>query len=149
MGMITKISDKGITFIKSFEGVRLKAYKDVKGVWTIGIGHTKGVKAGQTCTVAEAYRWMREDLAPIERYIAKMMPNVRQWQMDALCSFAYNVGLGNLQKSTLLRLCLHNAPSAQIEREFLKWNHAGGKVVDGLTRRRKAEGKLYTKGLYA
>ena len=147
--MITKISDKGITFIKSFEGVRLKAYKDVKGVWTIGIGHTKGVKAGQTCTVAEAYQWMREDLAPIARYIAKMMPNVWQWQMDALCSFAYNVGLGSLQRSTLMRLCLHGAPPDLIEREFQKWNHAGGKVVDGLTRRRKAEGKLYTKGLYA
>lgn len=147
--MITQISDKGTTFIKRFEGIKLKAYKDVKGVWTIGIGHTKDVKAGQTCTVAEAYRWMREDLAPVERYVAKMMPNVRQWQMDALCSFAYNVGLGNLQKSTLLRLCLHGAPSDQIEREFQKWNHAGGKVVDGLTRRRKAEAKLYTKGLYA
>ncbi len=49
--MITKISDKGITFIKDFEGIKLKAYKDVKGVWTIGIGHTKGVKAGQTCTI--------------------------------------------------------------------------------------------------
>ena len=117
--MITKISDKGITFIKDFEGIKLKTYRDVKGVLTIGIGHTKGVKAGQTCTVAEAYQWMREDLAPVERYIARMMPNVRQWQMDALCSFAYNVGLGNLQKSTLLRLCLHNAPSAQIEKEFL------------------------------
>lgn len=147
--MITKISDKGTTFIKRFEGIKLKAYKDVKGVWTIGIGHTKNVKAGQTCTVAEAYKWMREDLAPVERYVSKMMPNVRQWQMDALCSFAYNVGLGNLQKSTLLRLCLHGAPSDQIEREFLKRNHAGGKVVDGLTRRRKAEAKLYNKGLYA
>lgn len=147
--MITRISDKGISFIKMHEGIRLRAYRDSAGVLTIGIGHTKNVKAGQTCTVAEAYKWMREDLAPVERYVAKMMPNVRQWQMDALCSFAYNVGLGNLQKSTLLRLCLHGAPDDQIELEFQKWNHAGGKVVDGLTRRRKAEGKLYTKGLYA
>ncbi len=147
--MITKISDKGITFIKGWEGIKLKAYKDVKGELTIGIGHTKGVKPGQKCTAAEAYQWMREDLAPIERFLSSRFPTIRQWQMDALCSFAYNVGLGNLQKSTLWRMCLHGAPGDQIEREFAKWNRAGGKVIDGLTKRRKAEGRLYTQGVYA
>ena len=118
--MITQISDKGTTFIKRFEGIKLKAYKDVKGVWTIGIGHTKNVKAGQTCTIAEAYQWMREDLAPVERYIAKMMPNVRQWQMDALCSFAYNVGLENLQKQHPAKLSGGQRQRLAIARAVLK-----------------------------
>lgn len=143
-----EISEKGITFIVKFEGLRLKAYRDVKGVPTIGIGHTYKVRMGTECTPAQAYAWMRLDLVPIERYLTKMLPRAKQYQFDALCSFAFNCGLGNLQQSTLLQKCLHGSPAAEITAQFVRWNKSGGKVVDGLTRRRKAEARLYTEGVY-
>lgn len=97
-------SDKGIALIKGFEGLRLKAYKCSAGVWTIGYGHTKGVKEGQTITEAEAETLLREDLRTFEVGVSSLVTVfLHQCQFDALVSFAFNLGVGAIKGSTLLK----------------------------------------------
>lgn len=139
-----KINASGIELIKSFEGCRLEAYQDSVGVWTIGWGHTKNVRPGDTLTQEEADRIFADEVndeyaAGVERLLK--VP-VNENQFAALVSFAFNLGLGNLGKSTLLRK-LNAGDSTGASREFLKWNRAGGKVLAGLTRRRVAEKDLF------
>lgn len=147
-----KINSKGIDLIKSFEGLVLKAYVD-PGTGgepiTIGYGTTiypdgKKVKMGDKCTQDEAYSYLVHD---VNEFAAKVNPlikmNLSENQFNALVSFAYNCGVGNLKNSTLLRKVNANTADKSIELEFLKWNKAGGKVMNGLTRRRQAESKLY------
>jgi lysozyme len=134
-----KTSDAGINFIKSFEGLRLTAYKDVVGVWTIGYGTTKGVKAKQEITEAEAEELLRVDLAKFESVINKVVKvPLAQHEFDALASFAYNVGSTALANSSLLTL-LNSGDRARAADQFLRWDKAGGRVIRGLTTRRKAE----------
>ena len=98
-----RISEQGLDFIKSFEGLRLKSYQDSIGVWTIGWGHTRGVRKGQVITEAQAERFLRDDLEPIERQLTADLgeDGVLQCQFDALCSFCFNLGIGAYMKSTL------------------------------------------------
>ena len=140
-----KISEKGVTLIKQFEGLALRAYLCPAGVLTIGYGHTgKDVFAGQTITEADASELLRKDVARFEaavnRYVAS---EINQNQFDALVSFTYNVGEGALQKSSLLRLVNNNPSDPAIQQAFLMWTKAGGKILPGLERRRKAEADLY------
>ena len=139
-----RISEQGLDFIKSFEGLRLKSYQDSIGVWTIGWGHTKGVKRGQVITRADAERFIRDDLAPIERHLTADLgeDGVLQCQFDALCSFCFNLGIGAYMRSTL-RKYVKAGRDADADREFGRWVHAGGRVLPGLVRRRKAEAELY------
>ena len=140
-----RISEQGLDFIKSFEGLRLQSYWDKDGkVWTIGWGHTKGVKRGQVITRADAERFIRDDLAPIERHLTADLgeDGVLQCQFDALCSFCFNLGIGAYMKSTL-RKYVKAGRDDEADREFAKWVHAGGRVLPGLVRRRKAEAELY------
>ena len=135
---------RGIDLIKQFEGLRLTAYQDMVGVWTIGYGHTgRDVKAGMTITQQQAEQLLINDLAQFERGVNDLVTvQINQNQFDALVSFSYNLGVGALQKSTLLRLL--NAGSYQpAADEFPRWNRAGGNVVAGLTRRRYAERQLF------
>lgn len=136
-----KISNRGIDLIKQFEGLRLDAYQDSVGVWTIGYGHTQGVKAGDKITQEQADKLLMEDLAIFQRAVNKAVYiPLRQGQFDALVSFAFNLGVGNLLSSTLLRLLNSGQdPSA----EFGKWVNAGGKKLAGLVRRREAERLLF------
>lgn len=138
-----KIGYKGIELIKSFEGLYLKAYKCPAGIWTIGYGHTKGVKEGQQITASQAEEFLREDVAQFERDVLKQNLRLTQNQFDALVSFVFNVGGGNFLKSTLLRKAKVNSNDPTIKNEFLRWNKAAGKVLPGLTRRRQAEADLY------
>jgi lysozyme len=129
--------------IEGFEGLRLDAYQDSVGVWTIGYGHTPATP-GQSITLAQADALMASDLQRFERGLNASLANVTttQNQFDAMISFAYNLGLGAIEGSTLFRL--HKAGDyAGAADEFLKWNHAGGQVLAGLTRRREAERELY------
>jgi lysozyme len=129
--------------IEGFEGLRLDAYQDSVGVWTIGYGHTPATP-GQSITLVQADALMASDLQRFERGLNADLANVTttQNQFDAMVSFAYNLGLGALEGSTLLRL--HKTGDyAGAADEFLKWNHAGGQVLAGLTRRREAEQELY------
>ena len=140
-----RISEQGKDFIKSFEGLRLKAYWDKDGkVWTIGWGHTRGVKQGMVITKAQAEQFLADDLAPIERHLTADLgeDGVLQCQFDALCSFCFNLGIGAYMKSTL-RKYVKAGRDADADREFGKWVHAGGRVLPGLVRRRKAEAELY------
>lgn len=137
---------RGLDLIKSFEGLRLSAYRDSVGIWTIGYGHTKGVKPGDTITVEQANDFLREDLRDAERAVNDLtFLNLTQNQFDALVSFTFNLGRGNLQASTLLRRVNEGDFEGAAE-EFLRWTKAGGKVLPGLVRRREAERALFLKG---
>ena len=132
--------------IKKFEGLSLKAYKPVptEKYYTIGYGHySSGVKMGQTITMAQADALLRGDLLPCEKYINSLNLDLTQGQFDALVDFAFNFGVGNLRNSTLLKKVRINAPVDEIQAEFRKWNKAGGKVLQGLVKRREWEALMY------
>ena len=138
-----KTSNNGIELIKRHEGLRLNAYKCTSGKLTIGYGHTKGVKIGQTITEEEAERLLREDLIVAENEINRHNLNLNQNQFDALVSFVFNVGIGNFQTSTLLKKIKLDPNNKSIENEFKRWVYSGGKVSLGLIKRRKEEAELY------
>lgn len=139
------LSQAGVELIKQFEGLELKAYPDpATGAepWTIGIGHTGGVRPGDVITEARAEQLLRQDVGRFEVAVRKYCPVTTQGQFDALVSFAFNVGEENLKTSTLRRL--HNEGDyAGAAGQFARWNKANGKVMTGLTRRRAAEAKMY------
>ena len=136
-------SPKGIALIKEFEGLRLKAYQCPGGVWTIGYGHTAGVKPGMVITEAQAEEYLKANLIAFERYLNGLGLALNQNQFDALVSFIYNVGTGNFSNSTLLRKVRANPQDNSIMDEFLRWVYSKGRVLPGLQRRRLAEMKLY------
>lgn len=139
-----KISQKGIDLVKSFEGLELKAYKDSVGVLTIGWGSTGShVTAGMTITREQAEQLLKKDLERFEKGVSDLVKApLNQNQFDALVSFSFNLGLGSLKSSTLLKKL--NAKDYQgAANEILRWNRAGGKVLKGLTRRRIAERDLF------
>lgn len=136
------LSDAGLALIQSFEGLRLVAYPD-PGTggepYTIGYGHTGGVKRGDTCTMAQAEAWLALDTQSAVRGVADAIKvPVTQSQFDACVSLAYNVGLGNFRASTLLKL-LNASQYGKAADEFTRWNRAAGKVLAGLTNRRAKE----------
>ena len=137
-------SQKGIDLIKKFEGTVLKVYKDAVGKETIGIGHL--IKAGEhftTLTQQQAEDLLAKDLKQFEVGVASSVKvPLTQNQFDALVSFSFNLGLGNLNSSTLLKK-LNSGDYKGTSEEFPKWNRAGGKVLQGLTNRRIAEKELF------
>ncbi|HDS7330458.1 TPA: lysozyme [Enterobacter kobei] len=141
-------SDKGIALIKQFEGCRLTAYQDSVGVWTIGYGWTqpvdgKPIRAGMTIKQETAERLLKTGLVIYESDVSRLVKvGLTQGQFDALVSFTYNLGSRSLSTSTLLRK-LNAGDYAGAADEFLRWNKAGGKVMNGLTRRREAERALF------
>lgn len=139
-----RISEQGLDLIKSFEGLRLSAYRDAVGVLTIGYGHTRGVRLGQIITRGEAELLLSADLEPIERQLTADLgeDGVLQCQFDALCSFCFNLGIGAYMRSTL-RKYVKAGRDADADREFGRWVRAGGRVLPGLVRRRRAEAELY------
>jgi Phage-related lysozyme (muraminidase) len=139
-----KISQKGVNLIKQFEGLELKAYKDSVGVVTIGYGSTGShVSIGQVITEAQAEALLIKDLSRFESGVTDLVKvPLTQNQFDALVSFSFNLGLGNLKSSTLLKK-LNLKDYAGASKEFERWNKAGGKVLNGLTRRRLAEKELF------
>lgn len=139
-----KISSAGLSIIKEFEGFRAEAYKPIPSdPWTIGYGFTKGVKQGDTITRAEAEIRLRRELVEYERGVERATKgHATQPQFDALVSFAFNVGVAGMARSTVIKR--HNEGDHQAAaRAFGLWNRAGGRELPGLTRRRAAEGALY------
>lgn len=137
-----KTSQNGIELIKKFEGCKLTAYRDAVGVLTIGYGHTGNVKEGQKITKKKAEELLIKDLEKFETgvnllILAKYRFN--QNEFDALVSFAYNLGLGNLKKLTKNG----KRNKGQIADAIPLYNKAGGKVLSGLVKRRKAERDLF------
>lgn len=138
-------SKQGIQLTEGFEGCKLVAYQDQVGVWTIGYGHTRGVTEGMTCTQEQAEQWLLEDIQiAVANVNTHVNVEVTQGEFDALVDFAFNCGCKNLDSSTLLKLLNGGADITRVAAEFEKWDHAGGKVVAGLLRRRIAEEHEFT-----
>ena len=137
-----KISQNGLKLIEEFEGCKLTAYQDSVGVWTIGYGHTKGVKKGQVITKEQAEHYLQSDVAKAEKNVNSYYDryNWTQEEFDALVSFAFNIGSINQLVANGTRTIL------EISNKILAYNKAGGKVLAGLTRRREAEKKLFDSG---
>lgn len=130
-------------FISQFEGCSLTAYKCSAGVWTIGYGHTKGVSEGDTCTQEQADAWLIDDVKETQTLLAHYVNvPVSEGEFVALVSLAFNVGVGALMKSKLLRK-LNSGDRDGAAQEFLDFDLANGKRVAGLTRRRKQEHDLF------
>ena len=143
--MIT--SKPGRDLIKKFEDIRLVGYLDAIGIPTIGWGTTimegRQVRVGEKITVEQAEEFFAKDLAKFENYVRDLVTvPLTQMQFDALVSFTYNLGPTNLKKSTLLKL-INQGRMKEAQPQFLRWNKAGGKVLNGLTRRRLAEAVLF------
>lgn len=138
-----KASEILIEKIKEFEGLRLNAYQDSAGVWTIGYGHTRGVKKGQKITEAEADSLLRGDLVTAEKYVNDLKLNLTQGQFDALVDFVFNLGAGNLAGSTLLTKIKVKAPTEDIQAQFRRWVYANGKKLAGLVKRREWEAQRW------
>lgn len=139
-----KINKQGLELIKHFESLKLEAYKDVVGVWTIGWGHTgEDVYEGLVITEEQAEELLKKDLEEYERYVrGSIGTRLNDNQFSALVSFAYNLGIGNLKTSTLLKL-LNKGDYFNASKEFVKWSKAGGKRYKGLVRRRLSERNLF------
>jgi lysozyme len=144
--MTMKIGEKGLKLIKSYEGYRAHAYLDTGKVPTIGYGTTRGVKMGQVTNEVEATAFLVRDVQEAERTVnRKVTVKLTQDQFDALVCFVYNIGAKQFNSSTLLKL-LNQGHYDQVDDQLVRWNKDNGRVVDGLTRRRVAEGVLFTSG---
>ena len=138
-----KISQEGINLIKKFEGCKLEAYKCAANVWTIGYGSTKGVKEGDSITQEEAENLLMKDLEVFEDAVNKAVQrSIVHCQVDALVSWTFNLGAGNLNSSTMLKK-LNNQEYDEVASQMKRWNKANGKVLEGLVRRREAEAKMF------
>ena len=137
------ISQEGLALIKKFEGCELEAYKCAAGVWTIGYGSTKGVKEGDTISQEDADKLLTHEMEEYEGYINDLVEvNLEQNQFDALVSWVFNLGPANLKASTLLKV-LNAKDYEGVPAQIKRWNKAGGKVLQGLIRRREAESLLF------
>lgn len=139
-----KISNKGKDLIKKYEGCELEAYKCPAGIWTIGYGHTgQDVFEGKIITQQEADSLLSKDLTRFEKFLNRVIKvPINQNQFNALASFTYNLGMGALQNSTLLKK-LNNNDFTGAANEFDRWVYGGGKKLEGLVRRRKEEKELF------
>ena len=137
------ISKEGISLIKKFEGCKLRAYQDAVDVWTIGYGHTKDVKAGDLITKEEAESMLMHELLEYCEHVEKAVDvELEQCMFDSLVSWTYNLGPTNLNSSTMLK-CLNLGNYNGVPEQIKRWNKAGGKVLEGLVRRREAEALLF------
>lgn len=141
--MDMEISNEGLELIKEAEGLRLKAYKCPAGVWTIGYGHTGGVRAGQTITLAKAEELLRCDVEWAERAVNDTRVPLRQTQFDALVSLVFNIGAGAFAKSSLRRKLVAGAADKVVASEFLKWKYSRGQILPALLKRRQKEAALF------
>ena len=138
-----KISQYGIDLIKHFEGCELQAYQCAAGVWTIGYGHTKGVQPGDEWSEDHANHMLEVELEEYENYVSTAVTvPLSQNQFDALVSWVYNLGNGNLTSSTMLKV-LNSGDYDGVPAQIKRWNKAGGKVLEGLNRRRQAEADMF------
>ena len=137
------ISQEGISLIKKFEGCELEAYKCAAGVWTIGYGHTKDVKEGNSITKEQAESMLVHEL---QEYCSDVdiavKVDLKQNEFDSLVSWTYNLGPTNLNSSTMLRV-LNEGKHDEVPAQMKRWNKASGQVKEGLVRRREAEALMF------
>lgn len=135
--------DKAKKIIKEIERLRLRAYLCPAKVWTIGWGHTKGVKKGMQITEEQAEELLREDMQDAIDVVERLGVELTENQYNALVSFVFNIGGSAFAKSTIRRKILANPNDKNIKDEFLRWVYADGKKLNGLENRRKKEAELY------
>jgi lysozyme len=146
--MSRQVDDEGRAAIKRFEACRLEAYQDAVGVWTIGYGSTRGVRAGMAITQDDAERRLSADLEPAESAVDRLvMVDLTDGQFDALVSFVFNVGEGTFKTSTLLKK-LNAGKYAAVPAELQRFRYAHGRPLKGLSARRAAEAGLWARGSY-
>jgi lysozyme len=139
-----EISQEGLALIKKFEGCELKAYRCAANVLTIGYGSTKGVKEGDSITQEDADKLLMHEIKEYEGYVNDLVEvDLEQNQFDALVSWVFNLGPAKLKSSTLLKV-LNAKDYEGVPAQIKRWNKAGGKVLQGLVRRREAEALLFT-----
>ena len=131
-----KVSQTLIEKLKKFEACSLVAYKDAKGVWTIGYGHTAGVKQGDKITQYQAEQFLKEDLATFEAAAQKVKRLTTQGRFDAVVDFMYNCGIAAFNSSTLRKYIEYGKETWMIQEQFLRWVNSGGKKLGGLVSRR-------------
>lgn len=136
-------SDKLRKAIIDFEGCVLTAYRDCKGIPTIGVGHVKGVKMGMRITQKQADEFLKQDLSDACNYVNKQHVCKTQGQFDALVDFAFNLGTGSLAHSTLLYYIKSGKPTADIQAQFRRWVYAGKVKQGGLVKRRNWEAQRW------
>ena len=132
-----------LTQLMVIEGCRLTAYRDAAGVPTIGYGHTKGVRMGDHISAYWARELLKQDIAYFERAVMELNVAKTEGQLDALTSLAFNIGIGRLKRSTLLKTIRNGGSKAAITREFKKWVYAGGQRLKGLELRREWEARRF------
>jgi lysozyme len=134
---------QGVALIKKFEGCELEAYQCSANVWTIGYGHTRGVEEGDVISADKAEYILLEDLIEFEQYVDSLVTvSLNQDQFDALVAWTFNLGPKNLKESTML-LRLNDNQYDDVPAQMARWNRSNGEVLEGLKRRRKAEGLLF------
>ncbi len=138
-----RTSQNGINLIKGFESLRVEAYRCPAGVWTIGYGHTAGVKRGDRIDERRAEQLLAEDLRQSEAVVNRECPGLSQNRFDALVSFVFNVGETQFLRSTLLKCVRANPANTNIRYELSRWTRSKGVELAGLIRRRRAEADLY------
>jgi lysozyme len=137
------ISQEGISLIKKFEGCELEAYKCAAGVWTIGYGHTKDVKEGDSILKEDAESMLMHELQEYCNDVdIAVKVDLKQNEFDALVSWTYNLGLTNLNSSTMLKV-LNEGKHDEVPAQMKRWNKASGQVKQGLIRRREAEALMF------
>ena len=129
--------------LMEMEGLCLEAYKDVAGVATIGYGHTRGVRMGDRITKYWAKELLVQDIEEVEQQVKALKVARTEGQLDALVSFAFNLGIGRLAGSTLLKVIREGGSKSAITREFKRWVYAGGKKLKGLEKRREWEARRF------
>jgi len=138
------LSPQGLDTIKGFEQLRLTAYLDTGGVWTIGYGHTRSALSGMQISEARALMLLAQDVAEAVEAVNKLVRvPLEQYEFDALVSFVFNVGVGAFKSSTMLRCVNDRAEPMRIGTEFLRWVYDNGKKIAGLETRRRKERLLF------
>jgi lysozyme len=142
--LVMKTNQAGIELIKKFEGFSSHAYKCPANILTIGYGFTKGVKEDDCITKEDAEKRLKLELMHFEKCVTEFVHrDLTSNQFSALVCFVYNIGEGNFKASTMLKLLNSGAKPETVANEFSRWIHAGGKVLNGLIARRKAEAELF------
>ena len=144
-----QITDTLLQKLMEMEGCRLSAYRDEGGVPTIGYGHTRGVRMGDRISPQQARDWLLQDATEVMRQVRRLHVARTEAQLEALTSFAFNVGIGRLKQSTLLKTIRQGGSKAAIQRQFKRWVYASGRKLPGLVARRQWEAEHFFEPSYA
>lgn len=144
-----EFSPEGLALLKQWEGLRLRAYQDTGGVWTIGYGHIETAKPGMEITERQAEELLLDyDLPKYEQAVNRYVKvTLSQLQFDALVVFCYNVGIHAFKTSTLLKV-LNREEYEDVDDQYMRWVYDNGERIEGLVNRREASSALFNRGIF-